>query len=103
VLDQLLENAVKYSPAGCLIEIDVRAEADAAVLTVSDCGRGILPEDLDRVFERFYRAGAGPSGPGGAGLGLWIVRRTVEAQGGQVTAAKRPEGGTVVTVRLPPT
>ena len=101
VLDQLLENAVKYSPAGGPVEVAVRADRGAAVLTVSDRGRGIAEEDLDRVFDRFYRSGAAASGPGGAGLGLWIVRRTVEAQGGQVTAARRPEGGTVVSVRLP--
>lgn len=101
VLDQLLENAVKYSPAGGPVDVTVCAEPDAAVLTVADRGRGIPEEDLDRVFQRFYRSGAGALDPGGAGLGLWIVRRTVEAQGGHVTAARRPQGGTAVVVRLP--
>ena len=101
VLDQLLENAVKYSPGGGPVEVAVCAEPDAAVLTVSDRGRGIPEEDLDRVFDRFHRSAAGSGGPSGAGLGLWIVRRTVEAQGGQVSASRRPHGGTEVAVRLP--
>ena len=101
LLDQLVENAVKYSPAGGSVDITVRSEADAAVLSVSDRGRGIAEDERERVFERFYRGVGGPEGPTGAGLGLWIVRRTVEAQGGQVSAAERPGGGTVVQVRLP--
>jgi signal transduction histidine kinase len=100
VLDQLVENAVKHSPAGGPVEVAVRAEPGAAVLSVADRGTGISPEEADRVFDRFFRgASAGPAA--GAGLGLWIVRRTVEAQGGQVAAAPRAGGGTVVHVRLP--
>lgn len=101
VLDQLVENARKYSPGAGPVEVAVRAEPDAAVLSVADRGRGILPADRDRVFERFYRSTPGEGAVPGAGLGLWIVRRTVEAQGGQVTVAARPGGGTVLTVRLP--
>jgi signal transduction histidine kinase len=99
VLDQLFENAVKYSPAGGLIEIAVRSEPGAAVLTVADRGMGIPPEEVARVFERFYRV-THTGGPPGAGLGLWIVRRTLEAQGGSVAIAPRTGGGTVVHVRL---
>ena len=101
LLDQLVENAVKYSPDGGPVEVEVRGEPDAAVLTVADRGHGIRPDDVERVFERFQRGRQGPGGPSGAGLGLWIVRRTVEAQGGSVRAAAREGGGTVVTVRLP--
>jgi signal transduction histidine kinase len=101
LLDQLMENAVKYSPGGGAVEVAVRADADAAVLTVADRGRGIGPDELDRVFERFYRGAGGSTSQTGAGLGLWIVRRTVEAQGGQVSASPRAGGGTVVQVRLP--
>jgi signal transduction histidine kinase len=71
------------------------------VLTVSDRGVGVTPAEAEQVFERFYRAGATGGGPGGAGLGLWIVRRTVEAQGGTVTLTPRSGGGSVVQVRLP--
>jgi signal transduction histidine kinase len=101
LLDQLVENAVKYSPDGGAVAVHVRAEPDAAVLSVADRGRGIRPADVERVFERFQRGQQSAGGPSGAGLGLWIVRRTVEAQGGSVSAAPRDGGGTVVTVRLP--
>ena len=101
ILDQLVENAVKYSPTGGPIEVSVRREHDRSVLAVADRGRGIAEEDLDRVFDRFYRGGTVAGGPSGAGLGLWIVRRTVEAQEGQVRAARRDGGGTVIEVRLP--
>jgi signal transduction histidine kinase len=100
VLDQLVENAVKYSPGGGPIEVAVSAEPGAAVLTVADRGRGISATELERVFERFVRDAA-VDGPPGVGLGLWIVRRTVEAQGGSATASPRAGGGTIVCVRLP--
>lgn len=102
VLDQLFENAVKYSPQGGLIEVSLRAEDDAAVLRVADRGQGIEEDELARVFDRFARgAQAEGSRAGGAGLGLWIVRKYVEAQGGQVQALRRDGGGTVIEVRLP--
>lgn len=103
VVGQLLENALKYSPAGGPVDVTVRRVGDHAVLRVADRGVGIAPADLDRVFDRFVRGEpAGPvTRPAGVGLGLWIVRRYVEAQGGTVVAALRDGGGTVVEVRLP--
>ncbi|CAN5248615.1 ATP-binding protein [soil metagenome] len=101
LLDQLVENAVKYSPDGGPVEVEVLLEPDAAVLTVVDRGPGIRPADVERVFDRFQRGRQALGGPSGAGLGLWIVRRTVQAQGGSVSAAPREGGGTVLTVRLP--
>ena len=101
VVDQLVENAVKYSPAGGAVEVSAVTDDACAVLRVADRGRGIPQGDHDRVFDRFYRGASGVDGPAGAGLGLWIVRRTVESQGGSVTAAPRAGGGTVVEVRLP--
>lgn len=101
ILDQLVENAMKYSPDGGAVDVTVRHEPGWAVLTVADRGRGIPEQDVERVFDRFYRGGARVGGPSGAGLGLWIVRRTVEAQQGSVTAAPREGGGTVIEVRLP--
>ncbi|GAC1439425.1 MAG: hypothetical protein NVSMB55_00850 [Mycobacteriales bacterium] len=104
VLGQLVENAVKYSPGGGRIDVTVRQEADAALLTVEDRGTGIAVEDLERVFQRFVRAASATTegrGVGGAGLGLYIVHRYVEAQSGRVTARHRDGGGTVVEVRLP--
>ena len=101
VLDQLVENAVKYSPSGGPVEISARREEQAAVLRVADRGVGIDAGERDRLFDRFYRGAARTDSASGAGLGLWIVRRTVEAQGGSVTATPREGGGTVVEVRLP--
>jgi signal transduction histidine kinase len=71
------------------------------VITVADSGPGIPDEDLRRVFERFYRVDKSRARPGGTGLGLAIVRHLVELHGGEASAANRPEGGAVFTVRLP--
>lgn len=103
VVGQLVENAVKYSPGGGPVDVTVTAEGGRAVLRVADRGVGIAPGDLHRVFDRFVRGEpVVPSGrPGGVGLGLWIVQRYVEAQGGTVSAALRDGGGTVVEVTLP--
>lgn len=99
VLDQLLENAGKHSPPGAPVQVMVAAERDRAVLRVADRGPGISAHDRERVFERFVRVG--PAAVPGVGLGLWIVRRYVDAQGGTVRALPRPGGGTVVEVTLP--
>ena len=102
VLGQLVENAVKYSPGGGPIDITVGVEDGEAVLRVADTGIGIPAEDLARVFDRFVRSDSRSAhAPGGAGLGLWIVRRYLEAQGGRVAAQRRRGGGTVIVVRLP--
>lgn len=103
VLGQLVENAVKYSPEGGPVDVSVAAEGGRAVLRVADRGVGIAAADLDRVFERFVRGEpVVPGGrAGGVGLGLWIVRRYVEAQHGTVSASPREGGGTVVEVSLP--
>jgi signal transduction histidine kinase len=105
ILGQLVENAMKYSPEGGPVEITVRPDGDEAVLSVADAGVGIAEEDLDRVFDRFVRSApqdrGGVAGVGGVGLGLWIVKRYVQAQRGRVVALRRPGGGTVIEVRLP--
>ncbi|HET7129615.1 MAG TPA: HAMP domain-containing sensor histidine kinase [Gaiellaceae bacterium] len=83
----LLDNAVKYSPPGAPIEVSVR---DGEV-TVADRGPGIAEEDLQRIFDRFYRAATARAKPG-AGLGLAIVREAAEAHGGQATAESSASG-----------
>ena len=95
----LVDNAIRHSPAGATVEVRVRAEAGAAVLQVDDHGTGIKPEDLPRLFERFWRADDAPAG--GTGLGLAIARWIVEQHGGTIAAANRPEGGASFRVRLP--
>ena len=104
ILGQLVENAVKYSPQGGPIEVTVHRDGDGAVLAVADRGTGIPTEDLSRVFDRFVRSAATPASSrpvGGTGLGLYIVRRYVEAQGARVTVRQREGGGTVLEVRFP--
>jgi two-component system sensor histidine kinase KdpD len=100
VLVNLLDNAVKYSPAGSPIQVQARASAGEVVLEVSDRGIGIPEEDLVRVFEKFYRVQR-PGSVTGTGLGLSISKGLVEAHGGHVSARNRPGGGTIIAVSLP--
>jgi signal transduction histidine kinase len=104
ILGQLVENSVKYSPDGGRIDVTLRTDGEDAVLSVADLGLGIPAGDLTRVFQRFARSEQGARGQrtaGGAGLGLYIVKRYVEAQHGHVVALARAGGGTVIEVRLP--
>jgi signal transduction histidine kinase len=102
VVSNLIDNAVKYSPAGDEVEVSARRENGAVCIAVRDHGPGI-PSDQQRViFEKFGRAevqGAG-SKPG-TGLGLFIARSITEAHGGTLEVHSRPEGGTTFTLRLP--
>lgn len=100
VMASLLDNALKFTPAGGTIVVGLHAEQRSAVLSVADTGPGIDPVDLPFVFDRFYRS---PSARGtqGVGLGLAIVKGLVEAHGGTVDAGGDAGGGAVFTVRLP--
>ncbi|HET6498700.1 MAG TPA: ATP-binding protein [Coriobacteriia bacterium] len=98
----LLSNAARYTPEGGRIEVRLRADGDRAVIAVSDTGIGLPECDTERVFSRFWRADtARDSSSGGLGIGLAIVKEIVERHGGVVAAARRPEGGSVFTVRIP--
>lgn len=102
VLVNLLDNAIKYSRPGGHVITSVRAEDNAAVLTVRDDGAGIPADALPHVFERFYRAEkARPRGTAGAGLGLSIVQAICRAHGGMVSVESIEGKGTTVEVRLP--
>jgi signal transduction histidine kinase len=102
VLRNLLENAINHGPDGGAIELAAAASEDAILLTVADRGPGIPDNELPRIFERFYRVDrARARDPGGTGLGLSIVKHLVGLHGGSVQAANRPEGGAILTVRLP--
>jgi two-component system OmpR family sensor kinase len=102
VLTNLLDNAVKFSPPGGLVTLDLASTGGEAVLKVSDDGPGIDPEDLPQLFERFYRgASARTRETPGAGLGLALSQAIVRAYGGKIDAANLPQGGAVFTVRLP--
>jgi two-component system sensor histidine kinase KdpD len=100
VLVNLLDNAVKYSDPEGPIEVRARAAGPNLEITVADRGIGIPPEDLERVFEKFYRVQR-PDSVGGTGLGLSIGKGIVEAHGGSIRAVNRAGGGTSVRMQLP--
>jgi len=103
IVGNLLQNAVKYTPAGGSVEIDITRESRDAVLRVTDTGRGIRPEMLPRVFELFAQAEQPlDRSLGGLGVGLTLTRRLVELHGGAITAFSEGEGrGAQFSVRLP--
>jgi len=95
----LVDNAVRHSPSQGVVEVTIRRERADAVLTVLDQGPGIPPDDLPKVFDRFWR-GAGETA-GGAGLGLAIAAAIVTRHAGRIGVANRPRGGAAFTVVLP--
>lgn len=100
VLDNVIENALKYSPPGSPIEIRVSLDEATVKIEVADRGVGIPPEDLERVFDKFYRVQR-PNNVSGTGLGLSIARGIIEAHNGRIWAENRPGGGTVIHMTLP--
>ncbi len=100
VFINLLENALRYTPVGSPIAIAATRAADHLEVEVADRGPGFMPEDLDKVFEMYYRGSPGRELKG-YGLGLSICRAIVEAHGGRIWAENRPDGGGVVGFTLP--
>ena len=102
-IDNLISNAIKYSPIGGKIDIVVDGDSDHIRISVSDEGAGLSPEDLDRLFGRFQRLSAKPTGgESSTGLGLSIVKRIVDMHGGEVTAdSAGPGQGANFTIMLP--
>jgi signal transduction histidine kinase len=102
VLLILIDNAIKHTRAGGKVEVSIRRHGGSAQLSVADTGSGIAPEDLPRIFDRFYRADrARARAQGGTGLGLAIARMLVEAHHGQLQIASTVSVGTQVSVLLP--
>jgi len=102
VLDNLVSNAIKYSPEGGTIEISGRALPDEVIVTVSDQGVGIPLEDQPRVFERFFRgARERRQSTPGAGLGLYLTKAIVEAHGGRIWVESSSEHGTAISFAIP--
>ena len=98
----LVENAVKYTPPDGRVEVSGESSEDEVVVRVSDTGMGIPPENLSRIFERFYRADKARSkATGGTGLGLSIVRHIVQNHGGRVAVKSASGEGSTFTVHLP--
>ena len=98
-LVNILDNALKYSPPDSPIDISGRQVAQQVEIVVADRGIGIPPEDLQRVFDKFYRVHR-PDNVTGTGLGLSISKGIVEAHGGHIVAENRPGGGTIIRLTL---
>jgi two-component system phosphate regulon sensor histidine kinase PhoR len=107
VLVSVIHNAVKFTPPGGSIVVRAASDGDDVRLSVSDSGIGMLPEDLPRIFERFYKARQhaprhGLTTAGGTGLGLAIAKHTVQLHGGTIWAeSEGPDRGTSIHIRLP--
>jgi len=102
VILNLVDNAVKYTPAGGTVDVSARANNGSIELSIADDGVGIPADVGDRIFEPFFRVtGTKPvRGQASSGLGLALAKRFAEAQGGSINFASRPEGGTVFHVSL---
>jgi K+-sensing histidine kinase KdpD len=101
ILRNLVNNADKYSPADQPIDVQARQEEGEIVVSVLDRGPGIPPEELELIFERFYRSSGTAKQAGGAGIGLTVCKRLIEAQGGRIWAGARDGGGLKISFSLP--
>lgn len=99
-LVHVLDNAIRYSPAGTPIHVGARVRDENVEIIVADRGLGIPSGDLTRVFEKFYRVGR-PEETTGTGVGLAICQGILEAHGGSIRADNRKSGGTLITMTLP--
>jgi two-component system, OmpR family, sensor histidine kinase ChvG len=106
VVENIVDNSISVSPKGSRISVSLHRNRRWADLTISDEGPGVPAEDLERIFERRFsnrphESGAGEANSVHAGIGLWIVRRNVEAIGGQVEARNAAAGGLVMKIQVP--
>jgi two-component system phosphate regulon sensor histidine kinase PhoR len=101
VVENLLSNAIKYSPAGGPIRLAAQVVDDRCELVVTDHGIGMSAEQLEHLFEKFYRANTADTAVPGTGLGMTIVKQLVEAHHGQIAVESHPGLGTTVRIRLP--
>jgi two-component system phosphate regulon sensor histidine kinase PhoR len=100
VLVNLIHNAIKFSPPGGKVDVNAHEEAESIIYSVKDTGKGILPKDLERIFERFYKTDRSRS-ERGTGLGLSISRHLVEAHNGKIWAESQPGAGSTFFFRIP--
>jgi signal transduction histidine kinase len=97
----LLDNAIKFTPVGGDVRLDVTVADSRRLVTITDTGVGIPPEDLSRVFERFFRSDTARQETDGAGLGLAIARWIADQHGATLGVRSKPGAGTTVTVSFP--
>lgn len=100
-IENVVRNAIKHSPEGGTVDIEVHANVERIEIRVSDRGPGVAQDDLGAIFEPFFRSNAAANNVDGHGLGLAIARRVVDAHGGSIAASNRDGGGLCVTIRLP--
>jgi signal transduction histidine kinase len=101
VLRNLLGNAIKFSPPGSRVEIDLEDRPDGLAVCVRDQGVGIPEEELEAIFDKFIQSSKTRTGAGGTGLGLAICRQIIDGHGGRIWAENRAEGGAVLTFEIP--
>ena len=102
ILNNLLENAIKYTPEGGAVWVNVRGDGDRILINVTDTGIGISPDDLSHIFQKFYRVDNSETREiGGTGLGLYLVKSRVEAMNGKVWAESAFGDGSTFYISLP--
>ncbi|WP_114395113.1 sensor histidine kinase [Oleisolibacter albus] len=112
IIENVVDNAISFSPSGSVLRVTLRRDQGEALLSVDDEGPGVDQASLDKIFERYFsqrQPALGPAAPAAGGddgmphygIGLWIVRRNVEAVGGRVEAVNRPAGGLSMRIHLP--
>jgi signal transduction histidine kinase len=101
MLDNLVGNAIKYTPDGGDISFEMESQNDQVILRINDTGPGIPPADQPHIFEKFYRASNVPKGVGGSGLGLAIVKSIVDSHQGRIWVESLLGEGSTFTVVLP--
>jgi two-component system NtrC family sensor kinase len=100
LLDNLVGNAIKYTPAGGKVSVGIEAQDNQIILEVRDTGPGIPQDEHNRIFEKFYRASNAPEGVSGTGLGLAIVKSIVESYQGRIWVESAPGQGSSFFVVL---
>jgi two-component system sensor histidine kinase ChvG len=102
VLENIVDNALSFSPKGGSIEVRLDRSDRMAEVTIADTGPGVAPENLERIFDRYFSRRPGMEGQASHfGIGLWIARRNIEALGGTIRAENRPPHGLLMRIDLP--
>jgi signal transduction histidine kinase len=101
VVNNLLDNAVKYSPGGGSVNITTKTDQRQSTISISDQGMGMTSEQVEKIFDRFYRANPRSAQSSGLGLGMYIVKNIIEGHGGEVSVSSCPGIGTTIAFTLP--